>query len=60
MQFFCKIKCDNEAFSEYPATELARLLRKVASRIEGGEEAGFCIDTNGNLVGRWDVTGERP
>jgi hypothetical protein len=61
MRFKLDIQCDNAAFEE-PATEIARVLREAATRIEGGElpegsGGGKLRDSNGNTVGGWAVTG---
>jgi hypothetical protein len=54
-----KIQMNNAAFEE-PAVELARILRDIADRIEGGEIMGFSIqDMNGNTVGTFQVKGRR-
>jgi hypothetical protein len=53
--FTLKFDMGNAAFDEQPATECARILRKVAKLVEGGEDGGAIHDINGNLVGRWDV-----
>lgn len=58
LQFDLQIQCDNAAF-EPPTTELARILRNVASQLERGEnfEPGYdkigrpLPDVNGNVVG---------
>jgi len=46
-----KIDTDNAAF-EYERSEIARILREIADRIERGEEVNFAMDYNGNKVGR--------
>jgi hypothetical protein len=61
--FTLKVNCDNAAFTEhdYPtyasaAPELARILREVADKIEGGCQYDFfqtIRDVNGNDVGRF-------
>jgi hypothetical protein len=54
-----KVKMDNAAFEE-PAAELARILRDIAERIEGGEVMAFTLfDVNGNNVGVFQVKGYR-
>lgn len=64
------IKVDNAAFwdancesedQEHPehmqamAYECARILREVAERLENGDEAGACVDVNGNRVGNFSL-----
>ncbi len=36
--------------------ECARILRKIAERLEAGHTAGRCMDTNGNAVGEWGLS----
>jgi hypothetical protein len=60
-EFNLKVKMTNAAFEDYPATELAKILRDAADDIEyrGGVvrgDLGFLTDTNGNMVGFWKVT----
>lgn len=51
-----KIKTDNAAFAEESGTEVARILRDLAARIEGRDilpgESIALRDTNGNTVGK--------
>ena len=47
--------CDNAAFDDAPASEIARILRSVARKVEQGAEGGKLIDVNGNTVGSWRV-----
>ncbi len=52
--FRLQITCDNAAFDEGMATELARILRDLASRLERGEDFSKyrnLRDINGNIVG---------
>lgn len=59
--FSVNIKMGNDAFSEYPGEELARILRGLADHVEGqtaerapgAKRAGHLRDVNGNTVGRW-------
>lgn len=50
-----EIKSGNEAFSDSPQGEIARLLRHTANKIESGVEEGKLMDVNGNKVGMWWV-----
>ena len=52
--FTLTIKTDNAAFADLE-TEVARILRDAARRIEGGETDGKLRDANGNTVGRFDL-----
>lgn len=57
MRFKLEIECDNGAFRYRPASEIARLLRDVATRVsrdgEGALDVGKVRDTNGNTVGKF-------
>lgn len=62
IQFRLQITCDNAAFEDGMATELARILRDVASRLEQGEDCGSWVnvrDINGNVVGSFALKSER-
>lgn len=56
--FTLKINTENAAF-DLMATELSRILREVARKIERGEEPGSVRDINGNTVGFWTITSRR-
>lgn len=61
IQFRLQIACDNAAFEDGMATELARILRDVARRIESGEDCGSFVsvrDVNGNVVGSFALKSE--
>ena len=47
------IRTDNAAFDEDPNAETARILRKIADKIENGEEPVSILDINGNRVGTY-------
>jgi hypothetical protein len=56
--FSLHVESNNDAFAEEPATELARMLRKLAGEIEQGlwdDRKGYSalLDYNGNTVGRF-------
>ena len=55
--FLLKIRCENAAFSDDPALEVARLLREIARRVEDGARMGGVRDINGNSVGHFGMTG---
>ena len=50
-----RIDTDNDAFAGNGEQEVARLLRKVATRVEGGEFDGVIVDINGNRCGSFDL-----
>lgn len=61
IQFRLHITCDNAAFEEGMATELGRILRDVAARLERGEDCGSWVsvrDANGNLCGSFALNTE--
>lgn len=50
------VNCDGAAFDDGPATELARILRDLAKRIEDeGPDAADLFDVNGNKVGAFNI-----
>ena len=66
MKATIKIEMDNAAFDETPATEVARILRSLASDIERNppHERGNVVNTvlrdiNGNAVGNFEIKPKR-
>lgn len=57
MGFHLEIALVGEAFDPDPGPELARLVRKVADRVEHDPvgSSGAVLDLNGNRVGSWWV-----
>jgi cytochrome c-type biogenesis protein CcmH/NrfF len=55
MQFSISIDCDNAAFKDDAHSEIARILRVVATKLEQGQTEGTCMDYNGNRVGEFDI-----
>lgn len=55
--FTVKIETDGAAFEVGAGEELARILRKLADRVDHhpypGAAAGNLLDHNGNTVGEW-------
>lgn len=50
------VSMDGAAFEDGPATELGRILRNLAERIEGGElDGGTLLDVYGNTAGSWTI-----
>jgi hypothetical protein len=60
MKLTITFNMDNAAFEDNSGTEAARILRKLAARIDGEEctvgDVMPCIDLNGNNVGSAEVT----
>lgn len=57
--FTLSIKTDNEAFEGDPGYEVARILRRLADRVECGEDGEIIlVDINGNRVGMADFNAE--
>jgi hypothetical protein len=54
--FSLTMQTDNDAFSEHEPDEVARILKEIAYKLEGGETNGDCRDINGNAVGAWVLT----
>lgn len=56
--FSLQMDTGNAAFDDEPASEIARILRDVADRLEQqGAGDGNLIDHNGNTVGRFTSKG---
>ena len=55
------IETGNAAFDDEPATEIARILRKLADEFEqfGHSQFSKLYDLNGNACGRVVIEGER-
>jgi N-acetylglutamate synthase-like GNAT family acetyltransferase len=51
MKLTVKLRCDNEAFEEDLGSEVGRILRQVAERIESGDRDFSVQDANGNTIG---------
>ena len=51
MKFTLNIDCNNAAFEGDTDAEVARILKEVAEKIEGGASSGTISDINGNRVG---------
>jgi hypothetical protein len=60
MKFTLEIDCDNTTFDESPATEVARILRETAGRVEEGVWPGNLRDSNGNTVGSFRFFRSKP
>ncbi len=58
MTFNLKIKCDNAAFHEdAPEYEIARILQHIIAKLEAGITSGSAMDTNGNRVAQFKLSG---
>lgn len=55
MEFKLSFKMDNAAFSDYPKTEVERILRGVAKLVVNGSVGGNVHDYNGNRVGSFEI-----
>jgi hypothetical protein len=59
VRFTINMTCDNAAFEDNPEREVARILRRIADRLDQFidiEPTWHTIfDTNGNDVGRWSL-----
>jgi hypothetical protein len=60
MKFSLTFDCDNAAFDDFPESEIARILRSVADRVDDGDRdpGGLIFDVNGNHVGEWNIEEE--
>lgn len=60
--FTLRLDTDSAAFEPDPAPEVTRILRKIADRIESGEDCSYfqtILDINGNDVGRFKLGASR-
>lgn len=57
--FIVEIQTDNAAFDDEPCTEIARILRKIATDLEndGLLQDNYLRDINGNIVGVCNLNG---
>lgn len=58
MRFTLTVEMDNEAFVYQEGKETARILRKLADKLEAQlreGDSGRLMDFNGNRVGEWRV-----
>ncbi len=59
MEFQAVIKMDNAAFEENGGTEeIRKRIRHIADQINTGITYSNIRDTNGNIVGKWEITEE--
>lgn len=58
MKLTLVITSEDAALEGDPAGEGARILRRIAERLEEGATYGRCFDINGNRVGRWTLVAE--
>lgn len=58
MKFILKLDCDNSAFTEAPAAEVARILKEAAWHLEQGTKERILFDINGNRVGQYKLDGK--
>lgn len=62
VEFNITLKSGNDAFQDAPGSEVARILRKIAGRIDceagfdADDDGGPAVDANGNTVGHWFLT----
>lgn len=57
--FKLEFSTDNAAFEySYGANETARILRKLAKRIEDGDFDGKVMDSNDNSIGTYELNGD--
>lgn len=54
--FTLDISTDNAAFEDEPAAEVARILRRIADKLEQGQRDGIAADVNGNRCGSFHLT----
>lgn len=57
MRFTCSFNMDNDAFTDDPQQEVARILRKIANQVNNSLSNGI-LDANGNKIGNWSIQGK--
>lgn len=58
MKFKLEFDCGNAAFNDLEG-EITRLLEVAAEKVRDGNKEGILLDFNGNLVGKYKITGKR-
>ena len=53
--FKLSFETDNASFDPWRPGEIARILKDIAYKIEGGETSGSIMDSNGNKLGNWSI-----
>lgn len=55
-RFVLSFTTNNAAFADGDGPEeCARILRRIADKVSGGDESGMIVDSNGNSIGQWSV-----
>ena len=61
-KFTLVMACDNDAFADNPAREVARILAEISEKIESADAVPDCYkpirDYNGNEIGRYAMTND--
>lgn len=60
VEFSVTIEADSGSVAQAPEREIARMLRMIADRIEGGSSGSELVDKNGDEVGDWELSVEWP
>lgn len=55
MKLTIVVRGEDDALAGDPRGESARILRRIAERLEEGADYGRAFDLNGNAVGRWFI-----
>lgn len=55
MKFTMEFDCDNAAFEEDHRLEIQEILEGVGIAVDS-RDSGTIRDSNGNRVGRWEIT----
>lgn len=50
-----EFETSEDAFYEYGAEEVRRILESIADKVEYGYTSGTIMDINGNKIGWWKV-----
>ena len=53
--FKLQFKTTNASFDNLTHYESARILRKIAGKLDDFEHEGIVQDSNGNTIGKWEL-----
>lgn len=53
--FKLKFETINADFEDALNYKVSCILKEIADKIESGRAGGFVLDTNGNVIGQWDL-----
>jgi len=57
--FTLDISTENAAFDDDCGAEVARIMRRIAAKLEQGQRDGAAVDANGNRVGSFRLISDQ-